>query len=146
MAVLWGHLVVASSSCCLRIFFNLRAVYASERCPLQLRLETTGRKFDRVMPFEQILDQAIAMLRRRRRVSYRALKLQFDLDEGNLEALIEALIEAEQLAVDEAGKVLIWTPRAPVLPTTATSIPIRNVLVLLLACVAGAVDAMSYMR
>jgi hypothetical protein len=70
------------------------------------------------MPFEQILEQAIAMLQRRRRVSYRALKLQFDLDEEHLEALIEALIEAEQLAVDEARKVLVCIPRAPVLPMT----------------------------
>jgi hypothetical protein len=66
------------------------------------------------MPFEQILDQAIAMLQRRRRVSYRTLKLQFNLDEEHLEALIEALIEEEQLAVDEARKVLVWTPREPV--------------------------------
>jgi uncharacterized membrane protein YoaK (UPF0700 family) len=34
--------------------------------------------------------------------------------------------------------------RAPA-PPTATSITIRNVLVLLLACVAGSVDAVSYM-
>jgi hypothetical protein len=31
------------------------------------------------MPFEDILDQAIAMLQRRGRVTYRALKRQFNL-------------------------------------------------------------------
>jgi uncharacterized membrane protein YoaK (UPF0700 family) len=97
------------------------------------------------MPFEEILDQAIAMLRRRGRVTYRTLQLQFDLDDEHLKALVEALVEAEQVAADEAGKVLVWTPRAPEPPTTATSTLVRDVLVLLLACVAGAVDALGYM-
>jgi uncharacterized membrane protein YoaK (UPF0700 family) len=97
------------------------------------------------MTFEEIVDQAIAMLQRRRRVTYQALKFQFHLDDEQLEALKEALIEAEQLAVDEAEKVLVWTPRAPAPPTAVTSITLRNGLVLLLACVAGGVDAVSYM-
>ena len=62
---------------------------------------------EQAMTFEEILDQAIAMLQRRRRVTYRTLKFQFQLDDEHLEALKDALIEAEQLAVDEAGKVLI---------------------------------------
>ena len=37
------------------------------------------------MHFEEILDQAIAMLQRRGRVTYRALKRQFDLDDAFLE-------------------------------------------------------------
>jgi hypothetical protein len=98
------------------------------------------------MTFEEIVDQAIAMLQRRRRVTYQALKFQFHLDDEQLEALKEALIEAEQLAVDEAEKVLVWTPRAPAPPTAVTSITLRNGLVLLLACVAGGVDAVSYFR
>ena len=43
------------------------------------------------MTFEEILDQAIAMLQRRGRVTYRTLRLQFQLDEEQLEALKEAL-------------------------------------------------------
>ena len=39
------------------------------------------------MTFEEILDQAIAMLQRRGRVTYRTLRLQFQLDEEQLEAL-----------------------------------------------------------
>ncbi len=97
------------------------------------------------MTFEEILDQAITMLQRRRRVTYRTLKFQFQLDDEHLEALKEALIEAEQVAVDEEGKVLVWTPRAPAPPTAVTSITLRNGLVLLLACVAGGVNAVSYM-
>lgn len=79
-------------------------------------------------------------------MSNRTLKLQFDLDNEDLEALVEALIEAEQLAIDETEKVLVWAPHPLVSPTTATSMTTHNVLVLLLACVAGAVDAISYMR
>ena len=60
------------------------------------------------MTFEEILDQAIAMLQRRGRVTYRTLRLQFQLDEEQLEALKEALIDAERLAVDEEGRVLVW--------------------------------------
>ena len=97
------------------------------------------------MTFEETVDQAIAMLQRRRGVTYRTLKFQFQLDDEHLEVLKEALIEAEQLAVDEAGKVLVWTPRALAPPTAVTSITLRNGLVLLLACVAGSVDAVSYM-
>src|SRR5690349_18171261 len=48
------------------------------------------------MTFEEILDQAIAMLQRRGRVTYRTLRLQFQLDEEQLEALKEALIDAER--------------------------------------------------
>ena len=75
------------------------------------------------MTFEDLLDQAIAMLQRRGRVTYRTLKLQFQLDDYHLEALKEALIDAERLAVDENGTVLVWrvgadgTP-APVSPVT----------------------------
>src|SRR5215468_5616400 len=69
----------------------------------------------RVLTFEEILDQAIAMLQRRGRVTYRTLRLQFHLDEEQLEALKEALIKAERLAVDEDGCVLVWTgpPASP---------------------------------
>src|SRR5215472_7300928 len=70
------------------------------------------------MTFEEILDQAIAMLQRRGRVTYRTLRLQFQLDEEQLEALKEALIDAERLAVDEEGRVLVWVG-PPASPATA---------------------------
>jgi class 3 adenylate cyclase/tetratricopeptide (TPR) repeat protein len=77
------------------------------------------------MTFEEILDQAIAMLQRHGRLTYRALKRQFDLDDNYLEDLKAELIQGQQLAVDEAGEVLVWTgdaaanalpARAPVAP------------------------------
>src|SRR5262245_540154 len=72
------------------------------------------------MTFEAILNQAITMLQRRGRVTYRTLRLQFQLDEEQLEALKEALIEAERLAVDEEGRVLVWAG-PPASPPTASA-------------------------
>jgi hypothetical protein len=71
----------------------------------------------RVMIFEEVLDQAIAMLQRRGRVTYRTLKRQFNLDDEALEDLKEELIEAEQLAVDQDGKMLIWVGESGEIPS-----------------------------
>jgi hypothetical protein len=70
-----------------------------------------------MMTFEEVLDQAIAMLQRRGRVTYRTLKRQFNLDDEALEDLKEEIIEAEQLAVDQNGKMLVWAGDAPSAPT-----------------------------
>jgi class 3 adenylate cyclase/tetratricopeptide (TPR) repeat protein len=61
------------------------------------------------MTFEEILDQAIAMLERRGRVTYRTLKRQFNLDDDALEDLKGEIIKGQRLAVDEDGEVLVWT-------------------------------------
>src|SRR5215831_14811535 len=61
------------------------------------------------MTFEEILDQAIAMLQRRRRLTYGALKRQFQLDDVYLKDLKAELIEGQRLAADEDGRVLVWT-------------------------------------
>ena len=42
------------------------------------------------------------------------LKRQFNLDDDYLEELKDELIEAERVAVDEDGKVLVWIGAAPV--------------------------------
>ena len=39
------------------------------------------------MTFEELLDQAIALLQRRGRLTYRALKRQFNLDDDYLDRL-----------------------------------------------------------
>jgi hypothetical protein len=72
------------------------------------------------MTFEEILDHAMAMLQRRGRVTYRTLQLQFRLGEEQLEALKEALIEAERLAVDEEGRVLVWAGATSPPPVSAS--------------------------
>jgi TOMM system kinase/cyclase fusion protein len=61
------------------------------------------------MTFYEVLEQVIALLQRHGRVTYRALKRQFELDDDYLEDLKAELIEARQLAVDEQGKILVWT-------------------------------------
>jgi class 3 adenylate cyclase/tetratricopeptide (TPR) repeat protein len=61
------------------------------------------------MTFEEIVDQALAMLQRRGRVGYRMLKRQFQLDDDALEDLKAELIEVQQLAADQDGTMLAWT-------------------------------------
>ena len=61
------------------------------------------------MTFEEMLDQAMAMLQRRGRVTYQTLKLQFQLDEEHLEALKEAILFAYPQVVDAAGRGLVWS-------------------------------------
>jgi class 3 adenylate cyclase len=61
------------------------------------------------MTFEEILDQAIAMLQRRGRLTYGTLRLQFGLNDEQLAVLKDELIDAQRLAVDERGNVLVWT-------------------------------------
>ena len=53
------------------------------------------------MTFEEVLTQAIAMLQRLGRVSYRALKRQFDVDDDYLEDLKEAVLYAYPQVVDD---------------------------------------------
>src|SRR6266705_5858794 len=70
------------------------------------------------MTFDEVLDQVLEMLQRRGRVSYRALKRQFDLDDAYLEDLKAEIIEVHQLAVDQDGTMLVWTGA-----TTAPPVP-----------------------
>ena len=79
------------------------------------------------MTFEEVLDQAIEMLRRRGRVTYRALQRQFGLDDAYLADLKAEIIEAQRLAVDENGTVLVWTggAGAAVIPLSAQPEPLR---------------------
>jgi class 3 adenylate cyclase len=75
------------------------------------------------MTFEEILDQAIAMLQRRGRLTYGALKRQFQLDDAYLEDLKAELIEGQRLAADEDGRVLVWTGSASTPPESVASPP-----------------------
>src|SRR5262245_16355594 len=61
------------------------------------------------MDFYDILDQVIALLKQRGRASYRALKLQFKLDDTSLDVLKDELIKVHQLARDQDGEMLVWT-------------------------------------
>jgi len=79
------------------------------------------------MDFYTILDQVIALLRQRQRVTYRALQRQFGCDDTYLEDLKAELIDAQRLAVDEEGKVLVWTGDTGLTaPATSPSAPTQE--------------------
>ena len=61
------------------------------------------------MKFYEVVEQVLELLQREGRVSYRALQREFELDDAYLEDLKTELIEAKRLAVDEEGKILVWT-------------------------------------
>jgi class 3 adenylate cyclase len=61
------------------------------------------------MDFYAMIEEALILLRSRGRVPYRALKLQLQLDDDAIEALKDELIYAQHVAVDEDGRVLVWT-------------------------------------
>src|SRR5262245_17555475 len=61
------------------------------------------------MTFDDMLTQVRDLLQREGRVSYRALKRRFNLDDEYIEDLKAELIDAKHLAIDEEGKVLVWT-------------------------------------
>jgi class 3 adenylate cyclase/tetratricopeptide (TPR) repeat protein len=69
------------------------------------------------MTFEEMLDQALAMLQRRGRVTYRTLKRQFHLDDDAIEDLKDELLYAHPHVVDDDGRGLVWTGEARPTPT-----------------------------
>jgi TOMM system kinase/cyclase fusion protein len=60
------------------------------------------------MDFYAVLDKVIELLRSRGRVTYGALKLQFGLNDEQLEVLKDEIISAQRLATDEDGRILVW--------------------------------------
>ena len=60
------------------------------------------------MKFSEVVAQTLAWLQRDGRVSYRAVKREFALDDEFLDDLKAEIIEAKRLASDENGKVLVW--------------------------------------
>ena len=77
------------------------------------------------MGFYEILDQILDLLRHRGRVTYRALKREFQLDDDFIEDLKEEIIYNQKLAVDEVGRVLVWTGDA-VTASAMTAIPAES--------------------
>jgi len=70
------------------------------------------------MEFEAVLEQTIALLQRQGRISYGALKRRFQLDDTYLEDLKVELIEAQHLAYDENGRILVWVGETAAQPPT----------------------------
>src|SRR5947199_6496282 len=61
------------------------------------------------MTFDDVLAQALELLQREGRVSYRALKLRFNINDDYIEGIKDELIYAKKLAMDEENRVLVWT-------------------------------------
>src|SRR5713226_9571758 len=60
------------------------------------------------MTFDEVLDQVRELLQRRGRVTYRSLKLRYQLDDELLAGVTDELIKAERVAAEEDGEVLVW--------------------------------------
>src|SRR5262245_49622623 len=84
-----------------------RMMSCTQDCPAACGSSMVWRRG--VMDFYAMLDQVLDLLRQCGRLSYRALTIQFTLDDNALEALKEELIEVHQCAVDQDGKMLVWT-------------------------------------
>jgi class 3 adenylate cyclase/tetratricopeptide (TPR) repeat protein len=72
------------------------------------------------MTFKEVLAHVIDWLQQDQRISYRALKRQFALDDDYLEDLKAELIEVRQVALEQDGKMLVWrgaaAAEAPTVP------------------------------
>src|ERR1041384_2606317 len=77
------------------------------------------------MTFDESLAQVLALLQREGRVSYRALKLRFDINDDYIEGIKDELIYAKKLAVDEENRVLVWVGEqaSAVAPSPTPGIP-----------------------
>jgi hypothetical protein len=75
------------------------------------------------MTFDEVLARVLDLLQREGRVSYRALKRRFDLDDDYLEDLKAEIIQAKRLAIDEDGVVLVWVGAA-----TTASVAIQEAM------------------
>src|SRR5215831_14903522 len=61
------------------------------------------------MTFYEMLEQVVALLQHHGRLSYRALKVQFELDDDRLDLLKEELLYAQYPIADDHGRGLVWT-------------------------------------
>jgi hypothetical protein len=75
------------------------------------------------MDYDAVLAQVLVLLQQEKRVAYRVLKRRLQLDDELLADLKDDVIYAKKLAVDEDGRVLVWTG-APVAAVPASpSVP-----------------------
>src|SRR5262249_38031182 len=71
------------------------------------------------------MDQAIALLRQRGRVTYRTLQIQFTLDDAQLAALKDELLYSQPQVVDDAGRGLVWKGDAGTAPVVISA-PVQS--------------------
>jgi hypothetical protein len=73
--------------------------------------------------FVAVVDQVIALVRQRGRVTYRTLQLQFTLDDAQLAALKDELLYSQPHVVDDAGRGLVWTGDTGATPPFSSAPP-----------------------
>ncbi|WP_309717070.1 adenylate/guanylate cyclase domain-containing protein, partial [Armatimonas sp.] len=97
-----------------------------------------------LMTFQETLAQTQALLAAQGRVSYRALKRQFELDDDFIEDLKFELIEVLQVATDQDGKMLVWAgaiaPAAPTAPAVAVPEAERRQLTVMFCDLVGSTE------
>ena len=76
------------------------------------------------MDFVAVLDQVIALLRQRGRMTYRTLQRQFQLDDDALYDLKDELLYAHPEVRDDTGRGLVWTGDVGT-ASSATSAPME---------------------
>jgi class 3 adenylate cyclase len=72
------------------------------------------------MTFYEMLEQVMALLQRHGRLSYRALKMQFELDDDRLDLLKEELIDIQHVARDQDRKMVVWIGGTEIPPVSAS--------------------------
>ena len=65
-----------------------------------------------VASFKELLAKVVDWLQHSERVSYRAIKRQFDLDDEYLEDLKEAILFAHPEIIDDTGRGFVLTKKA----------------------------------
>src|SRR5215831_645230 len=99
----------------------LRGAYSVSYLPRFAASSPLSARRASPMDFYAVLDQVLDVLRQRGRVTYNALKRQFDLDDACLQDLKDEIIEAQRVAVDEGGRVLVWAGDAAAPPLPAST-------------------------
>src|SRR5712664_2983615 len=74
------------------------------------------------MTFDDVLEQVVMLLKRQGRVSYRALKMRFNLDDEYLDVLKEELLYVHPVR-DDAGRGLVWAGNVEGMVETSSQPP-----------------------
>lgn len=64
------------------------------------------------MKFSDVVEQACALLQRTGKITYRALKREFDLDDETLADLKDELLFSDPQVKEESGRGLVWVGNA----------------------------------
>jgi len=71
--------------------------------------------------FSEIVDRAGELLQRKGRISYRALRREFELEDDALDDLTKELVEVLEVAEYKDGEILVWNGDGAGAATATTS-------------------------